>query len=245
MEEEFIKTGIEGLDKLLGSKGIPKGSTIVLIGGPGCGKTLLTLQICKNLSQRGKKCLYWSLNETEEKIMSYFKNFNWQIGENFTVKKGNTYALSKEIENIFLNKRGIVPYTTGTAKGFFDMLNSTKPDFFVLDSLTAISSIFEGEKQMYRVYLEELFTTLVKNKITSILICEEVKETEKYQARVEEFLADGVIILYNIRKGSVRSRGIEIFKLRGIKHERKIVSMEITDEGIVIYPDQELLESVI
>ena len=237
-----MRTGIEGLDRLLGCKGLPKGSTVVLIGGPGCGKTLLSLQICKNLAGEGKKCLFWSLNETEEKIKSYLKNFGWEIGENFVIKKGDTYAVSKEIENIFLNKRGIVPYTSGTVKGFFETLRSISPDFFVLDSLTAISSIFIGEKQMYRVYLEELFKTLVNNKITSILICEEVKETEMYQARVEEFLADGVITLYNIRKGSARARGIEIFKFRGLKHERKIVSMEITDDGIVIYPEQELLE---
>lgn len=242
MDEEFLKTGIEGLDRLLGSKGFPKGSAVVLIGGPGSGKTLLSLQICKNLVKQGKKCLFWSLNETEEKIKSYLKNFGWDVGENLVIKKGDTYAVSKEIENIFLNKRGIVPYTSGTAKGFFDMLKSVSPDFFVLDSLTAISSIFIGEKQMYRVYLEELFKVLVENKITSILICEEVKETEAYQARVEEFLADGVITLYNIRKGSARARGIEILKFRGLKHERKIVSMEITDEGIIIYPEQELLE---
>lgn len=58
MEEEFLKTGIEGLDKLLGSKGLPKGSVVVLIGGPGTGKTLLSLQICKNLVNQGKNVFF-------------------------------------------------------------------------------------------------------------------------------------------------------------------------------------------
>lgn len=243
MDEEFIKTGIDGLDKLLGAKGIPKGSSIVLIGGPGCGKTLLSLQICKNLAAQGKKCMLLSLNETEEKIKGYLKNFGWEVDErNLVIKKGYTYALAKEIENIFLHKRGIVPYHTEETAGFFSTLKKVMPEFFVLDSLTAISSVFVGERQMYRVYLEELFKFLTEHKITSILICEEVKETEIPQAGVEEFLADAVITLYNIRKGSARARGIEILKFRGIKHERKIVSMEITENGIVIYPQQELLE---
>ncbi len=243
MDEEFLRTGIQGLDALLGARGIPKGSAIVLIGGPGCGKTLLSLQICKNLAAQGKKCLFWSLNENEEKIRSYARNFGWEIDESrLVIKKGNTYALAKEVENIFLHKRGIVPYSGEGMEGFFSMLKRIMPDFFVLDSLTAISSIFTGEKQMYRVYLEELFQFLTEHKITSILICEEAKETESAGARVEEFLADGVITLYNIRKGSARARGIEVLKFRGIKHERKTVSMEITDEGIVIYPQQELLE---
>ncbi len=241
METEFLKTGIEGFDTLLGEQGIPKGSAIVLMGGPGSGKTLFSLQICKNLAELNKKCLFWSLNEDEEKLKSYFSQFGWNIPENLAFIKGDTYAIAKEVESIFLHKRGVVPYTTPQA-GFFDLLKSQTPEFFVLDSLTAISSIFASEKQMYRVYLEELFNFLRKKKITSILICEEVKDIEKYEARVEEFLADAIIILYNIRKGSTRARGIEIFKFRGIKHERKIVSMEITDYGIVIYPQQELLE---
>jgi circadian clock protein KaiC len=186
MNEEFIKTGVPGFDELLGNMGIPKGFSVVFIGGPGCGKTLLSLQICNNLSQQGKKCLFWSLNETEERIKMYMKQFGWDINENLIIRRGETYTLAKEVESIFLNKRGVLPYKS-PEESFFGELKKIAPDFFVLDSLTAISSIFIGEKQMYRVYLEELFKVLNSMKITSILICEEVKGIEGYEARVEEF----------------------------------------------------------
>jgi KaiC/GvpD/RAD55 family RecA-like ATPase len=58
---------------------------------------------------------------------------------------------------------------------------------------------------------------------------------------VEEFLADGVVVLYNIRKGDIRENAIEVLKLRGAKHLKKIVAMQIVDgEGIAVYPEQEV-----
>jgi KaiC/GvpD/RAD55 family RecA-like ATPase len=50
-----------------------------------------------------------------------------------------------------------------------------------------------------------------------------------------------VIVLYNIRKGNVRENGIEVLKMRGTKHEKKIVAMQITEgKGIEVYPQQEV-----
>jgi len=54
---------------------------------------------------------------------------------------------------------------------------------------------------------------------------------------VEEFLAAGIIRLYNERLGAKRQRGIEIVKMRGINHKRGIFPLSITDSGVVISPD--------
>ena len=50
---------------------------------------------------------------------------------------------------------------------------------------------------------------------------------------------DGVIYFYNSRKHNVRESAIEILKLRGAAHDKKIVAMNVTDKGLVVYPDQE------
>ena len=57
---------------------------------------------------------------------------------------------------------------------------------------------------------------------------------------VEEFLADGVIVLYNIKRGDTRENAIEVLKMRGGKHQKRIVAMQVTDAGIVVYPEQEV-----
>jgi KaiC/GvpD/RAD55 family RecA-like ATPase len=61
---------------------------------------------------------------------------------------------------------------------------------------------------------------------------------------VEEFLADGVIVLYSLKHENVRENAVEVLKLRGAKHQKKIVAMQITDKGIVVYPEQEVFSDM-
>ena len=59
---------------------------------------------------------------------------------------------------------------------------------------------------------------------------------------VEEFMAQGVIAPYNIKRGSMRVRGLEILKMRGAKHQQNICMIRLTDEGVKVYPKEKLLE---
>lgn len=73
----------------------------------------------------------------------------------------------------------------------------------------------------------------------------ELNETEEAPDKlsisgVEEFLADGVIILYHLMKGDLRQRGLEILKLRGTNHVRRLVPFEITDKGIKIHHNKKI-----
>ena len=62
---------------------------------------------------------------------------------------------------------------------------------------------------------------------------------------VEEFLADGVIVIYHIKKGNLRERAIEVLKLRGVAHKSKIVAMQIVSEkGIEVYPEQQIFGNI-
>jgi len=61
---------------------------------------------------------------------------------------------------------------------------------------------------------------------------------------VEEFLADRVVVLYALKHGNVRENALEILKLRGTNHKKNIVAMQITDDGITIYPEQEVFSDI-
>ena len=116
-----------------------------------------------------------------------------------------------------------------------------KPDFIVLDSLTAVSSTFTGKEQSYRFYIERLFRFFEKIGSTTFLITETQQIPEIFSPTgVEEFLADGVVVFYNFRRENIRETAIEILKMRGVKHQKKIVAMKITDNGIKVFPDQEV-----
>ena len=111
-----------------------------------------------------------------------------------------------------------------------------------VDSLTAISAAFIGRRDTYRIYIEKLFRYFEELKATTFLITETEQIPTQYSPTgTEEFLADGVIILYSIQRHNVRERAIEVLKMRGLAHQQKIVSMRIIKGiGIKIFPEKEV-----
>jgi KaiC/GvpD/RAD55 family RecA-like ATPase len=249
--KEYIKTGITGFDNLF-SRGIPKGSSVLLAGGTGSGKTNFCLQILNNQASLGKKCFYISFEESGERIKQHMQDFGWDpnklINEgNLKIKRFLTNEIyyddkkssnediqammAKEADPILME---LEPFAFTEDVGF-------KPDFIVIDTLTAISSSFTGKEQSYRFYIERLFRFFEKINCTTFLIVETKQIPKIYSPTgVEEFLADGVIVLYNYRKGNTRDTAIEILKMRGEKHQKKIVEMKITDLGVSVYSDNEV-----
>ncbi|MCK5022798.1 MAG: hypothetical protein KAS04_01360, partial [Candidatus Aenigmarchaeota archaeon] len=64
-ERHYVKVGIDGFDSLF-EYGIPKGSSILVAGGAGSGKTIFCLQMIADAAMKGEKCLYMSFEESEE-----------------------------------------------------------------------------------------------------------------------------------------------------------------------------------
>jgi len=90
-----------------------------------------------------------------------------------------------------------------------------------------------------------LFRFFEKLGSTNLLITETKQIPEIFsQTGVEEFLADGVIVFYNFKRGDVREKGIEVLKMRGENHQKKIVACIISDGGITVYPNQEVFSEM-
>ena len=53
-----------------------------------------------------------------------------------------------------------------------------------------------------------------------------------------------MIVLYALKHENVRENAIEILKLRGASHQKKIVAMQVTGKGIVVYPEQEVFSEI-
>lgn len=243
--KEFIKTGIEGLDNLL-ELGIPKGTSVLLAGGAGSGKTLMALQILHHQASLGKKCLYMSFEESEEKLTQHMEDFGWNPKELekknlLKIQRFNPFDITRNVDALLMKAKGelLIDIEPIIFPGNF------KPEFIVVDSLTAIASAFIEKEDTYRIYIEQLFRFFENIKATTLLITETKQiPTIFSQSGVEEFLADGVIVLYSIKKGNIRENAIEVLKLRGAKHQKKIVAMQITEQGIVVYPEQEVFGEI-
>ena len=96
-------------------------------------------------------------------------------------------------------------------------------------------------EQGYRQYLRHLFETLESYNSVNIVLGETEQEPGVYsRSGIEEFLADGVVVLYNIKIHNIREKALEILKLRSSNHEKKITPYKITSKGMEIYINQEL-----
>jgi KaiC/GvpD/RAD55 family RecA-like ATPase len=243
--KNFVMTGVEGFDELL-EEGVPKGSAVLVAGGAGSGKTIFSLQTLAHQANEGKKCLYMSFEEREERLVEHMEDFGWNPKEmikkgNLKIQRINPFDITRNVDAMLAKQKGellieidpvIIP------KDF-------KPDFIALDSLTAIASAFTGKEENYRIYIEQLFRFFEKIGATSLLITETEQIPKIFsKTGVEEFLADAVVVFYNLKHGNVRENAIEILKLRGAGHQKKIVAMQITGKGIVVYPEQEVFSEI-
>jgi KaiC/GvpD/RAD55 family RecA-like ATPase len=250
-KKNYVLTGVTGFDELL-KQGIPKNSNVIIAGGTGSGKTIFCLQTLMYHASQGKKCFYMSFEETEERLIEHMKDFGWNPDE--LIKSGNLkikkylptdihyFDSDNNVEAMFVKDEDsqLIELEPISLQLEF------KVDFIVLDSLTAVASAFkENEQQSYRFYVERLFNFFQSMGSTNFLITETKQIPDIFSPTgVEEFLADGVIVIYNIKRENIRERAIEILKMRGVKHQEKIVAMKITDNGIVVYPGQEVFGGV-
>ncbi len=244
-DEKILKTDIQGFDGLFAEGGVPKGNSILVAGGTGTGKSTFCRQICYSLVTKGKNCMYVSFEESIERIQKSMNAFGWDvknyINENrlliqkinpldiLRMKFGSIGGSGSATEISYKVKPLIIP------TGF-------NPEIIVVDSLTAVISASISKEKNYRVYLQQLFSFFEETGATSFLITEtEPIPTRFSESGIEEFLADGIIVLYNIQKGDKRENAIEILKMRYSDHQKKIFALEITNEGIKIYPDRQVL----
>ena len=244
-EKQYIFTGVPGFDDLL-EEGIPKGAAVLIAGGAGSGKTIFCLQTLAYHASHGEKCFYMSFEESEKRLKEHMKDFGWDADKliksgKLKIQRYSPFEITRSVDAMLAKEKGELLIDLDPVilpKGF-------KPDFIVLDSLTAVASAFTGREDSYRIYIEQLFRFFEKMGATAFLITETKQIPEIFSTTgVEEFLADGVIVLYNIKRGNLRENAIEVLKLRGTKHQKKIVAMQITNKGIIVYPGQEVFGGI-
>jgi len=245
--EEFLKTDIPGFDALL-EEGVPKGSAVLVEGGPGSGKTIFCLEMAKQACKKGKKVLYMSFEEPEYRLRSHLEKFGANVEELekkgfLYVKRFNALDIARSVEALLseAKKELLIDVQPVLIPSDF------QPDIVLIDSLSSISSAFSGEESRFRIYMEQLFRYLESHNMTSFLIREVsnpshvgVNFVEKGEA--VSFLSDGIVSIYNVfYKGGTRKRALEIIKMRGTSVDRRIVEMEIIKgKGMVVHPEKTL-----
>jgi KaiC/GvpD/RAD55 family RecA-like ATPase len=245
VEDRVLKTYIKGFDELFAEGGAPRGNSILVAGGTGTGKSTFCRQVCYNLVSRGKNCMYVSFEESIEKIERSMRSFGWDarryIDEgSFLIQKINPLDILR-MKFGSLSGSGSATELSYKIKPLV-IPKEFNPEVIVVDSLTAVISASISKEKNYRIYLQHLFSFFEETGATSFLVTEtEPMPTRFSETGIEEFLADGIIVLYNLQRGDKRENAIEVLKMRYSNHQKKIFAMEITDNGIVVYPDRQVV----
>jgi len=242
--EKVLRTDIQGFDNLFAEGGIPKGNSVLVAGGTGTGKSTFCRQTCYNLVSQGKNCMYVSFEESIEQIERSMNVFGWDARR--YIDEGRLLIQKINPLDILRMKFGSISGSGSATELSYKIKpliipKEFHPEVIVVDSLTAIISASITKEKNYRVYLQQLFNFFQETGATSFLVTEtEPMPTRFSDTGIEEFLADGIIVLYNLQRGVTRENAIEVLKMRYSSHQKKVFAMEITGDGMKIYPERQI-----
>ncbi|MBN2335497.1 AAA family ATPase [Candidatus Bathyarchaeota archaeon] len=223
MNNHRVETGVRCLDEAL-QGGLPEGSMTLIAGNPGTGKTLLSGEFLYGGAARGENCLYVSLSEGRHSFLGYMA----RVGRDFTAPEVKDRLTVMDL--VTVKEEGLdilVEMVTSH-------LDETQTQRLVIDSFTAMSNAFT-ETIDARVTLHILSKILGQTYCTTLLITEIPTGTEKIGLGIEEFVADGIIVLRrNTLKGNVL-RELEIIKMRGTPIEKPLHTFTL-HKGFKVLP---------
>lgn len=233
-----VKTGIEGFDELING-GIPSGNDILISGPSGTGKMIFVMQFIYNgIKKFDEPGLFVTTKYDKDKIFRFADLLGWDFKKlekqgKFQLIGGPILALSKYIKKTGAKVDDLIGEIVDAAKE-----NDAKR--IVIDSLNLFNLLSPIDKEKETAVLK-LFDALSKLNCVSMLTnhCSEnalYPMPQRREEEVAELLSDGNAVFYLIRKGSIFNRGIGIQKMKGTDYNMNIVSYDITNKGIVIYP---------
>jgi KaiC/GvpD/RAD55 family RecA-like ATPase len=228
---ERVATGIPGMDELVQGGFLP-GSAVLVAGGAGCGKTILSTQfVYKGAEQYHEPGVYITLEEGTTNIWWNMRAFRWNIAK---MQQENMIKIYRV--GMFNPKEFALQFDEEIGK-IRDMVNEIGAKRLVLDSTSAFAMFMESEAEI-RYSLFKLVNEMKKLNCTTLLLAETGGKRDQYSRfGVEEFITDGVIVLYFFPP----ARSLLVKKMRGTDHDKRIHPFEITPNGFEINPTEQVL----
>lgn len=233
-------TGITGIDEMLGG-GVPDESITLLCGGPGVGKTILTLQYMMSAVERGEPCVYVSLEEPMEKKAFNARAFGWDLDK---AEKEDMIATL----DIFMvpQSQGVVePIDRKKGKIQFSIENEIETavkrigaKHLIIDPITSLL-VHESRSGKKRHLIGQLFETIRRLNCTAIVTSEGLPRQNEFY--MEQFLSDGVVLLGKDMREFKLIKTLRIEKMRGIDFDDQPRRFVITSRGFQVFNTEPVL----
>ena len=239
------ETGIKGFDELLGG-GLPKGKCILIVGGPGSGKTIFAMQYLVNGARKEERGLYITLDEKPDHVKTEMASFGWDIDK--LEREGKILLL--DATPLRKPKRPM-----SEVESYEYELGVSLPELNLQSLIRTVRKIVE-EEAIQRIAVDPItsmvlryhelpkrrravllfFDALVNTECTSVVTSELRTGALDRGFAVEEFLSQGVILLHTmVHEGNV-IKAVQIEKMRGIHHDTQLRPYQIGRDGIEVFP---------
>ncbi|RYG22077.1 MAG: circadian clock protein KaiC [Chitinophagaceae bacterium] len=217
---EVVSSGIKALDNSLGHTGFFKGSSILVSGTAGTGKTSVAASFVDEACRNKEKCLFFAFEESPQQIIRNMKSID--------------IDLQKHIDKGYLNFYASRPTLFGLEMhlvAIHKAIKKFKPSAIVLDPITNLVTI--GSIGEVKTMLIRLIDYLQAEQITVMFTALSINNAINEQTdEVVSSLVDAWIRIRDIEDNGERNRGLYIMKSRGMKHSNQIREFVITDKGL-------------
>ncbi len=230
------KTGISGLDELIGG-GLIEGSSILVSGGTGSGKTIFGLQFLYNgVSKYDEPGVFVTIETRPRDLRLEAQQFGWDLE---TLEKKNALiivdaASSKAglpTSEKYALRRGFDVSTL--AEEIYRAVEDSKAKRLVIDCISALGMKFNDPSEV-RSELFRISALLRELEVTSLLISETIDPDTHSRAGVEQFVTQGLISLNLFEDSGTLKRDLLVRKMRQTSHSLKKHTFTIGKNGIEI-----------
>lgn len=245
---ERVPTGITGFDELV-EGGFPQGSSILICGGPGTGKTIFSSEFllhgAKDFNEKG---LYVTFEQRAEAVKDQAKQFGWDIED--LEKKGKIKVMSvpaSKIEKSIIKDIKDTIKKEGIKRLVIDSLSTlvvnapiyVEPNELAVKDVVGENVVFSppviGDYIVKR-FIYDFIDSLRELNCTTLLITEAANGGEFLtRDTLSEFVCDGVVLISFESMGGNYSRSLTVRKMRQTKNNEDVHPVEISPKGVIIH----------
>ncbi|MBO0938494.1 circadian clock protein KaiC [Fibrella sp. HMF5335] len=220
VSSERITSGISSLDKMLDNKGFFRGSSILVSGTAGTGKSSIAATFANATCLRNERCLYFAFEESPQQIVRNMQSIGLD--------------LQRHVDKGLLQFHAARPTLNGLEMhlvAIYKLVKETKPALVILDPITnliTVGSVSEVKSMLIRLidFLQGQQVTVMFTALTLTTVINE--QTDEGVSS----LVDAWLLVRDIENNGERNRGLYVMKSRGMKHSNQVREFVITDHGL-------------
>jgi circadian clock protein KaiC len=220
VSSERISSGITRLDAMLGGQGFFRGSSVLLTGTPGTGKTSVAAYFAQAAARRSERALFFTFEESPNQIVRNMHSIGLRLEPwvkrgvlRFHAARPTLYGLEMHLATMF---KEIITF---------------KPAVVIVDPMTSL--LAAGSESETRAMVTRLIDFLKAQQITSLFTSLTHEGSALQQSEIAiSSLMDSWLLLQNIESDGERNRGLYVLKSRGMAHSNQIREFVISEQGI-------------